>query len=387
MNDARRGSHGVQVNTEGDIMKASAEKFLLYTPEIEAIRANEQEVSAQIADTMRRISTAVGDQFRHTMRPVHAKSHGLLRAKLTIEGDVPEQYRQGLFAEPGTFDAIVRLSTTPGDILPDSVSSPRAWAIKVIGTPEAAATLPGHEQHHTQDFLCQTGKAFGVADAEAFLKQTLFFEKHATDSATLKEAVSTAARLAESAIEAVGGRIGTLRKLGYPETHILGESFYSQTPLRYGNYIAKIAFVPASKNLIALKDKKLGHSGNYSALRDAVVRFFKTEGAEWNVCAQLATDLEKTPIEDASVVWPEELRPYVTVARLTAEPQEAYSAARRIFVDEHLSFSPWHGLLAHQPLGNINRARKLAYRAAASLRRTREDRREIEPTSIDELPE
>jgi hypothetical protein len=77
-------------------MQASAATFLLYTPEIESIRANEQEVSAQIADTMRRISTAVGDQFRHTMRPVHAKSHGLLRAKLTIQGDLPEHYRQGL---------------------------------------------------------------------------------------------------------------------------------------------------------------------------------------------------------------------------------------------------------------------------------------------------
>src|SRR6202043_2237534 len=131
------------------------------------------------------------------------------------------------------------------DILPDSVSSPRGWSIKVIGTPEVAATLPGHEQHHTQDFLCETGKAFGVPDAEAFLKQILFFEKHATDSPTLKEAVSTAARLAESAIETVGGRIETLKKLGYPQTHILGEFFYSQTPLRYGNYIAKIAFVPA----------------------------------------------------------------------------------------------------------------------------------------------
>lgn len=368
-------------------MKASAERFLPYTPEVEAIRANEQEVSAQIAETMRRISTAVGDQFRHTMRPVHAKSHGLIRAKLTIQGDAPEQYRQGLFAEPGTFDAIVRLSTTPGDILPDSVSSPRAWAIKVIGTPEGAAMLPDHEQHRTQDFLCQTGKAFGVADAEAFLKQTLFFEKHATDSATLKEAVSTAARLAESAIETVGGKIGTLKKLGYPETHILGESFYTHTPLRYGKYVAKIAFVPASKNLIALKDKKLEHPGNYSALRDAVVRFFKTQRAEWNVCAQLATDLDKTPIEDASAVWPEELSPYVSVARLVAEPQEAYSAARRIFVDEHLSFSPWHGLLAHQPLGNINRARRAAYRTAAAFRRTQEGRAEIEPRSIDELPE
>ena len=151
-----------------------------------------------------RLKAAVGDQFRHTMRPVHAKSHGLLHAKLTIQGDVPEQYRQGLFAEPGTFDAIVRLSTTPGDPLPDSVSSPRAWAIKVIGTPEAAATLPGHEQHHTQDFLCQTGKAFGVADAEAFLKQTLFFEKHAQITSTVGSARKCVRRKAASFKSAYG---------------------------------------------------------------------------------------------------------------------------------------------------------------------------------------
>src|SRR5260221_8969589 len=185
-------------------MKANAEKFLPYTPEVEAIRANEQEVSAQLANAMRRISAAVGDQFRHTMRPVHAKSHGLIRAKLTIQADVPEEYWQRLFAEPGTYDAIVRLSTDPGDLLPDRVSTIRGWAIKVLGTPAAAAMLPGHEQHRTQDFVFRSGKVFGAADAEAFLSSLLFFEKHATASATLKVAVSTAARLAESAIEAVG---------------------------------------------------------------------------------------------------------------------------------------------------------------------------------------
>jgi len=138
--------------------------------------------------------------------------------------------------------------------------------------------------------------------------------------------------------------------------------------------------------LRALTDKKLEHPGDYSALRDAVVRFFQTERAEWNVRAQLATDLEATPIEDATAVWPEDVSPYVTVARLTAEPQDAYSAARRIFVDEHLSFSPWHGLLAHQPLGNINRARRVAYDVAAAYRRMQEGRAALEPTTIDQLP-
>lgn len=66
--------------------------------------------------------------------------------------------------------------------------------------------------------------------------------------------------------------------------------------------------------------------------------------------------------------------PCVTVTSLT-EPQDAYSAARRIFVE-----------LAHQPLGNINRARKFACHAAAAFRRMQEGRDEIEPTSIHELP-
>jgi hypothetical protein len=74
----------------------------------------------------------------------------------------------------------------------------------------------------------------------------------------------------------------------------------------------------------------------------------------------------------------------------SSEPRaaaDAYSVPRRVFVDEHLSFSPWHGLLAHQPLGNINRARRLAYRVSASFRRAQEGRAETEPITIDELPE
>ena len=42
-------------------------------------------------------------------------------------------------------------------------------------------------------------------------------------------------------VEAVGGESATLKQLGgYPATQILGESFFSQVPIRYGDYIAKI---------------------------------------------------------------------------------------------------------------------------------------------------
>ena len=91
-------------------------------------------------------------------------------------------------------------------------------------------------------------------------------------------------------------------------------------------------------------------------------------------------------MEDVHQEWDEKESLYVPVATLTAASQEIYSDARRVFVDEKLSFSPWHALAAHRPLGNINRARFQAYQMSARFRREREGREGIEPKSIDELP-
>jgi catalase len=257
--------------------------------------------------------------------------------------------------------------------------------MKLVGV-EGFAMLPGHEEQVTQDFVFVNGPVFGAPNAEEFSKLLKLLEKHATDSTALKQVVSTTARTLENALGLVGGESGTLKSVGHPETHILGETFFSQAALRYGDYVAKICVVPASDNLKALTGKHLDHS-KHSALRDAVLEFFKTETAEWEVKVQLATDLERMPVEDASVKWPEDESPYVPVGRLVAKPQNAYSSERRIFVDELLTFNPWHGLLAHQPLGSVMRARKVAYPIASSYRRTQEQRPIVEPKSIGELPD
>ena len=109
--------------------------------------------------------------------------------------------------------------------------------------------------------------------------------------------------------------------------------------------------------------------------------------AVWELRAQLCTDLTKMPVEDASVEWDERLSPALTVARVTAQPQNAYSDARRVWVDEQLSFNPWHGLAAHRPLGSIMRARFKAYPASSQFRHTAEGRPLAEPRSIEELPD
>ena len=50
-------------------------------------------------------------------------------------------------------------------------------------------------------------------------------------------------------------------------------------------------------------------------------------------------------------------------------------------VGENMSFNPWHGLHAHEPLGDINRARGRIYAAISEYRRGRNEVTPPNPTT------
>jgi hypothetical protein len=358
-----------------------------YSDSIETIAPDEEKTFDELAIVMGKISAAMNDQYRHAVRPVHAKSHGLLKAELKVNDGLPADLRQGLFAASATYGAIIRLSTTPGDILADSVSTPRGMAVKVIGADSAGPMLPDHAGNTTQDFVCVNSKTFGIPNAAEFIKVQTLLLKNLDDPELLKKAVSNIARGTNAALGLIGIHSDLLVQLGHPETNLLGETYGTCAALRYGDYIAKLAFVPASENLKALYNKHVPVNFHFSGLRDAVVEFFRTNAAVWDVCVQLSTDLKKMPAEDPTVPWPEDLSPYIPVAKLTAAAQNAYSPARRVFVDEILSFNPWHCLAAHRPLGNIMRARRNVYPKSSKYRHEMNGRPMTEPREIGELPD
>jgi catalase len=362
-----------------------ADSYVLYCPSVETHDPDEEKTFDEIRDVMRRISTVLNDRYRHAVRSVHSKSHGLLKGELKAIPNLPESLAQGLFASAQAYPVMMRISTTPGDIMADSVSTPRGLATKVVGV--RGEMLPGDEDNSTQDFVFVNAKTFGVPDAKAFLKNQQLIEKNLNDPELLKKIISNVARGTNAALGLVGAKSGTLEQLGAPETHPLGDTFGSCAALRYGNYIAKIIIEPASQNLKDLKDKHVDVNFHFSGLRDAVVEFFKTQTAQWNVKVQLCADLKKMPVEDPSVEWPEDLSPYQTVATITAPPQDAYSPERRVYMDEMLSFDPLHCLAAHQPLGNIMRGRKKAYEMSRRYRHQMNGRPMTEPRGIEELPD
>jgi hypothetical protein len=299
---------------------------LRYSPEVETPDPDERDTGEGLREQILKIAETT---YRHG-------GHALLNAVLIVEPDLPAVLRQGMFAAEARYPVIMRFSTTPGDVAPDSVSTPRGLALKVYGV--IGDRLPGAEGL-TQDFVMAT-------------------------------------RPQSPNLIPLGGQA---------ETHILCESFFSQASIRFGDYVAKIGVVPASPGLTALADQPLKPTGRPTALRDSVVEFFANHRAEWELRVQLCTDLDEMPVENAAKVWPEDKSPYVTVARVRAEPQRAWSDSRAEVGDDTLSFSPWHGLAAHRPLGSIMRRRKAVYEAAAAFQTEREPTIAPEPRSFSPL--
>jgi catalase len=361
----------------------AATSYLRYAPTVEQPLPNEAATFDELSATMQHITRTMAKRYRHAYRPVHAKSHGLLVGTLSIPVQA-HPFAQGLFAEAGTYPVIMRFSTNPGDLLADSVSSPRGLAIKILNV--QGEMVASHRGNTTQDFVCVNAKSFPVPDPAGFLEQIKLLDKTLELPETVKQAVSTVTRGVNALFSAVGIHNATLDSLGHPYTHILGETYSTIAPLRFGDYIAKIAIVPGSENLKALAGKHVDAGDGYNALEDLIKQFFESNTAIWNIQAQLGLDSELTPIEDASKQWPEDKSPYQTVATLKIDPQDSYSDARQVFVDEQLSFSPWHALEFHRPLGGIMRARLKAYEDAQKFRIERNGRLHVEPQSIDEIP-
>lgn len=340
---------------------------LPFDPSFEQVPEDEATTVIKLMEVLHEIQQTTARDYGYAVRSVHAKCHGVLDGEIEILEGLPPELAHGLFAKPGLYPVVMRLSTNPGDILDDSVSTPRGLAIKVSEV--SGERLPGSEGRATQNFVMVNAPAFSAATPAKLLANLSLLAKTTDRAPRAKKALSAMLRGVEHAIEAVGGESATLKSLGgHPPTHILGETFYTCVPVLYGPYYAKLSLTPVSPEIAALADARIALRDHPDALREAVHAFFARQGAEWEVRVQLATSAEAMPIEDASVEWDEDTSPYLTVARIRAQPQDTWAESRVTAIDDCMSFNPWHGLAAHRPLGGIMRVRKHVYEASADFR-------------------
>ncbi len=216
---------------------------LRFTASMETTEPTEAETNDALIETLAKISQTTFEHSGHATRSVHAKSHGVMRGTMTVLDGLPAQLAQGLFAKPGRYDVAMRFSTLPGDILDDSVSTPRGLAVKVIGV--QGPRLPGSEGDTTQDFVLVNGPAFAAPTPAKFLANLKMLAATTDKAEGAKKVLSAVARGTETVIEAFGGKSAMVTTMGgQPETNILGETFYSQTPFLYGDHVAKFSVAP-----------------------------------------------------------------------------------------------------------------------------------------------
>ena len=278
-------------------------------------------------------------------RTLHRKQLLGLSGSLEVVPDLPDHAAQGLFANPGRHDVLVRLSNGGVDRAKDATPDIRGFALKVRGV-----SGPGALGMDTtaQDFLLINHATFAIGNADDFVGLVVSSSKGR-------------GTLVRWAIGRFGLRGGLARlkaiaaSLGTPFSGFASETFWSAAPIACGPYAVRVRLVPvdpAPPSPQAAQD--------WAA--DVAARL-ATGPLAYDLQLQFFTDEATTPIEDASVDWP---TPYVTVARLTVPAQE-----RRDATDaeaEGAAFDPWCALAEHRPLGSVMRARKAAYRPSQTGR-------------------
>lgn len=337
---------------------------ITYRPDLEHAESDEAETIQGLQTVMVEMAKKVAEAEGHANRAVHAKGHALVRGKLTVLDNLPPQLAQGLFAKAGNYDVLLRWSSPPAEQLPDGVSTPRAVAMKVLDVP--GARLDTAKEGNSQDFLMVNGPAFSVPDPQGFLKNVKLLAATTNRSETGKKVISAVMRGAEAALEAVGGESGALKSMGgEPQHHPLGETYFSQTPYLYGPYVAKFSLAPVAPELTSLDGSDI--PSEIDAQREAIQTHFAAHGGEWELRVQLNVDPEKMPIEDASKPWPEDLSPYVAVARVRLAPQTSWDAGSQR-LEDGIAFDQWNCLAEHRPLGALNRARRVVMEDSRQFR-------------------
>ena len=163
--------------------------------------------------------------------------------------------------------------------------------------------------------------------------------------------------------------------------------YYSQGAFRYGDYVAKFAVVPVVPEQLAAGKQKVSRSDPPGVLRDWVREYYFGNAGRYEFRVQLCTDAEAMPVEDASVECDEEASLYRAVATIDIPPQETFSPARRVYAEDVMSWRPWYGLIAHRPLGSINRVRRKAYEVLGAWRHDVNATVEQNPSSLGDVPD
>ena len=295
----------------------------------------------------------------------NTKTHGLVRATVTIRDDLPAHLRRGIFAEPRSYPAYVRYSG-PGPDVPRDIQDVGfgSMAMKIMDVP-GPKMMP--DEQYTQDMACICTPTFVTPDTRSNARlqdwslrdMPLYYFLDPRDSHILD----------------------FLMQSLWNETQYnpLGQRYFSCVPYLLGEGQAmQYSFAPRTAVDRHIPGIPFGHvPDNY--LRDNMVKTLNVQGVEFDLLIQVQTDSHRMPIENAAVRWPEKLSPFIPAAVIRI-PRQVFDSPAQFAFTRQLSINPWHCLHEHRPLGNQSRARRRMYLELSRFRQQMNETEHVEPT-------
>jgi catalase len=287
-----------------------------------------------------------------TLRQIHPKMNGCVKAEFKVEDSLPEGFSVGVFKQGACYPAWIRFSNGNTVPKPDQKKDVRGVAIKLMNVKgEKLVALPNCEG--TQDFLLWSSQTFFAKNLQQFRK-------------TLKAATSPKKiNLVLYFLNPLHFKItvNTLKSF-IKCKHPFSIPYYSTTPYQFGNEDTAVKYLvkPSDTNELEFTDTK-----NDNFLRANMVATLAKHDIYFDFCIQFQKDADKMPVEDPSVLW---TSPFIKVATIRI-PKQVFDTPAQNEFGENLTFNTWHSLPEHRPIGCFNRARRRVYQELYRFRAER----------------
>ncbi len=335
-------------------VNANALSYPVVDPSVgEKLYPNEEALSGQIAAT---IEQSIRKQYQagKARRDAHPKAHGCVKAEVRVNETLPENLAKGIFIPGKTYQAWIRFSNASQDASrADSKGDGRGMAIKVMGVP-GEKLLENERNATTQDFIMVNHPVFFANDPQGYLS---LFEKLNSDSFFSKLTIPFALGVKGSVIAWQTSR----SKISNP----LHTRYWSMVPYQLGIGNDKQVIKFSARNCSPVAEEILENPNN-DYLRDALRNTLEKNDACMELLVQPRTT-DSMDVEDSMTEWKEAQAPFYKVATILI-PRQNFDTAEQNQFCENLSFSPWHALPEHRPLGVVNRLRKVIYDRISRVR-------------------
>jgi hypothetical protein len=368
-------------------------KFLPYTPDIEVPEPGfEEKLQTAIERTERFIAESItASGTGRAVRDAHAKGYGLVRGEVEILGGLPAEYAQGIYATPGRHDAVIRFSNgSPFTGADARLGRAMGLALKIFDV-DGPTLLEDEPDTGTFDYTNINGPVFFANTVDhylfiqdLFLRAPEYFSQGRPGARRFFSEFVTGRGTLEQEDWAWDEFIAFLRLTQIASVNVLLSKYWTMAAVRHGDYVAKVRIAPDPASADAVVQRTFDLAAAEEVIRPALVAELQARPYTFDIQVQLSTGLERMPVEDTTVEWPEQLSPFVTVAKLRI-PQQDISGADNLEKVDALSFNPWRVTADHAPLGNIMRARKEVYRHSSILRHKLNQQTLKEPRSADEV--